>query len=91
MPESVSRHETLLMVVGTITLPMVTNLWPIWSKAPIYSALAVGLGAVFLGWSWLLWQRRPMIPTMPLFRFSIIYISALFLGLIIDSFRSVHA
>ncbi len=82
---------TLLMVLGTIFLPMVTNLWPIWSKAPIYTALALGLGSVFLGWSWLLWQRRPMMPTMPLFRFSIIYISALFLGLIVDSFRVGHA
>ena len=79
---------TLVMVIGTLVLPMVTSLWPIWQRVPVYTALAVVLGAVFLGWSWLLWQRRPVMATMPLFRFSIVYISALFLGLIVDSFRS---
>ena len=79
---------TLVMVIGTLVLPMVTSLWPIWQRAPVYTALAVVLGAVFLGWSWLLWQRRPVMATMPLFRFSIVYISALFLGLIVDSFRA---
>ena len=79
---------TLVMVVGTLVLPMLTSLWPIWQRAPVYTALAVVLGAVFLGWSWLLWQRRPIMATMPLFRFSIVYIGALFLGLIVDSFRT---
>lgn len=79
---------TLVMVIGTLALPMATSLWPIWQRAPVYTALAVVLGAVFLGWSWLLWQRRPVMATMPLFRFSILYIGALFLGLIVDSFRS---
>lgn len=78
---------TLVMVIGTIALPIVTDLWPIWTKAPVYTALSVSLGAVFLVWSWLLWKRRPVMPTMPLFRFSIIYIGALFVGLIVDSAR----
>jgi heme o synthase len=79
---------TVVMVIGTLCLPMLTSLWPIWQRAPVYTALAVVLGVVFLGWAWVLWQRRPMIATMPLFRFSILYIGALFLGLIIDSFRA---
>ena len=79
---------TVVMVIGTLCLPMMTSLWPIWQRAPVYTALAVVLGVVFLGWAWVLWQRRPMIATMPLFRFSILYIGALFLGLIIDSFRA---
>ena len=78
---------TVVMVIGTLLLPMVTNLWPIWVKAPVYTALAVVLGLVFLIWSWLLWQRRPVMATMPLFRFSIVYISALFIGLIVDAAR----
>jgi heme o synthase len=78
---------TVVMVIGTLALPMVTNLWPIWVKAPVYTALAVVLGLVFLVWSWLLWQRRPVMATMPLFRFSIVYISALFIGLIVDAAR----
>jgi len=79
---------TVVMVIGTLVLPMLTSLWPIWQRAPVYTVLAVVLGAVFLSWSWLLWQRRPVMATMPLFRFSIVYISALFLGLIVDSFRT---
>ena len=64
-----------------------TDLWPIWTKAPVYTALAVVLGAVFLIWAWILWKRRPVMATMPLFRFSIVYISALFVGLIVDAAR----
>ena len=76
---------TVVMVIGTLALPLATNLWPIWDRAPIYTALSVVLGSVFLVWTWLLWRRRPVMPTMPLFRFSIIYIGALFVGLIADS------
>jgi protoheme IX farnesyltransferase len=78
---------TVVMVIGTLALPIVTNLWPIWDKAPIYTALSVFLGVVFLVWTWLLWKRRPVMPTMPLFRFSILYIGALFVGLIADAMR----
>jgi heme o synthase len=76
---------TVVMVIGTLALPLVTDLWPIWTKAPVYTALAVILGAVFLVWSFVLWKRRPVMATMPLFRFSIVYISALFVGLIVDA------
>ncbi len=78
---------TVVMVIGTIALPMLTTPWLIGGAGPVYSVLAVVLGAVFLGWAWLLWQRRPVMETMPLFRFSIVYISALFIGLIVDSFH----
>ena len=78
---------TVVMVIGTLALPLMTDLWPIWTKAPVYTALAVILGGVFLIWSWALWKRRPVMATMPLFRFSIVYISALFVGLIVDAAR----
>ena len=78
---------TVVMVIGTLALPLMTDLWPIWTKAPVYTALAVVLGAVFLIWAWILWKRRPVMATMPLFRFSIVYISALFVGLIVDAAR----
>ena len=78
---------TVVMVIGTIALPMLTTPWLIGGAGPVYSALAVVLGAVFLIWAWLLWRRRPVMETMPLFRFSIIYIGALFVGMIVDSFH----
>ncbi len=78
---------TVVMVVGTLALPLLTTPSLIGGGAPVYTVLAVVLGVVFLGWSWLLWRRRPVMATMPLFRFSIVYISALFLGMIVDSFN----
>ncbi len=78
---------TVVLVIGTLALPMCTSFWPIWDKAPVYGALATVLGGVFLAWAFIVWKRRPVLPTMPLFRFSIIYICALFVGLIVDSFR----
>ncbi len=82
---------TVVMVIGTLALPACTaSLWPVWERSPLYTALAVVLGGVFLAWSWILWRRRPILPTMPLFRFSIVYVSVLFLALIIDASASSH-
>jgi protoheme IX farnesyltransferase len=78
---------TVVMVAGTLAVPwIVDRAGPTATTSPAYTVLAVALGAVFLVWSALLWRRRPVMATMPLFRFSIIYIAALFAGLIIDAF-----
>ncbi|GDY14728.1 protoheme IX farnesyltransferase [Planctomycetota bacterium] len=71
---------TVVMVAGSLLLPFAVQpmLW-------IYGALAVILGGVFLAWSWIVWKRRPMPATMPLFRFSIVYLFALFLGVMADA------
>lgn len=73
---------TVVMVAGSLTLP-----WLLSSveRSPFYTVSAVVLGAVFLGWTVLLWKRRPLIPTMPLFRFSIVYIGVLFLAMVVDA------
>jgi protoheme IX farnesyltransferase len=77
---------TVIMVIGTLALPWVVSLVePAFTHSPYYTAMAVVLGAVFLGWAALLWKRRPVMPTMPLFRFSIIYIGALFLAMVLDA------
>ena len=73
---------TVIMVAGTLALPWISSSF---SHNPFYTTLASTLGAVFLIWSLLLWKRRPVMPTMPLFRFSIIYIGALFLALVLDA------
>ena len=75
---------TVVMVIGSLLLPIGVE---VLAAGGVYLTLAVILGAVFLVWSWVVWRRRPVPQTMPLFRFSIIYIALLFVGLIIDGLR----
>jgi protoheme IX farnesyltransferase len=73
---------TIVMVVGTLAVPILV---PAFQHSPLYTALSLVLGAVFLVWTALLWRCRPVMPTMPLFRFSIVYIAALFVGMVVDA------
>ena len=76
---------TVVLVMGTLALPLALPLFtPALEHSPIYTATALVLGLVFLVWTAILWKRRPVVPTMPLFRFTIVYIGALFLGLVLD-------
>ncbi len=78
---------TVVMVVGTLLVPVLV---PAFEHSPLYTALSLVLGAVFLVWTALLWKHRPVMPTMPLFRFSIIYIAALFIGMLLDALTLSH-
>lgn len=73
---------TVVMVIGSLGLP-----WLVSSveQSPFYTVSAVVMGLVFLVWTAVLWKRRPMLPTMPLFRYSIVYIGVLFLALVLDA------
>lgn len=73
---------TVVMVAGSLALP-----WLLSSveRSPFYTVSAVVMGLVFLGWTALLWKRRPVMPTMPLFRYSIVYIGVLFLAMVVDA------
>jgi heme O synthase-like polyprenyltransferase len=73
---------TVVMVIATLLLPVVAGAF---TASSSYFAIAVVLGSVFLVWTLILWKRRPIMPTMPLFRFSIVYIAALFLGMVVDA------
>jgi protoheme IX farnesyltransferase len=72
----------IVLVAFTIALPLL----PSFSRSWIYLVLACVLGGVFLGWCAMLHWRRPVMQTMPLFRFTIIHLALLFLALIIDAF-----
>jgi heme o synthase len=76
---------TVVMVAGTLAVPVLV---PAFENSPIYTTLSLVLGAIFLVWTALLWRHRPVMPTMPLFRFSIVYIAALFIGMVCDALRS---
>jgi protoheme IX farnesyltransferase len=73
---------TVVLVAGTLAVPVLV---PAFEHSPLYTMLSLVLGAIFLVWTALLWRHRPVMPTMPLFRFSIIYIAALFLGMVVDA------
>jgi protoheme IX farnesyltransferase len=75
---------TVVLVAGTLALPLVSVVF----ARPAWIWLSLLLGAVFLLWTWRLWRHRPLLPTMPLFRFSIVYIAALFAALVVDAARS---
>ncbi len=77
---------TIVLVAATLAMPvLVHGFAPAFQRSPIYTALALALGAVFIVWTLVLWLRRPMPPSMPLFRFSILYIAALFAGMACDA------
>lgn len=79
---------TVVLVAGTLAVPVLV---PAFEHSPMYTTLSLVLGAVFLVWTALLWRHRPIMPTMPLFRFSIIYIAALFIGMVCDALNNgVH-
>ena len=78
---------TIIMVIGTLLVPVLV---PAFEHSPLYTMLSLILGAVFLVWTALLWKQRPVMPTMPLFRFSIVYIAALFIGMLIDALTASH-
>jgi heme o synthase len=72
----------VILVAFTVALPLL----PAFSRSWIYLGLACVLGAVFLAWCVLVHVRRPVPPTMPLFRFTILHLALLFLAIILDSF-----
>ena len=72
---------TVVLVAASIIGPLLAGYSDV---GPAYAICAVAGGCVFLWWTWRLWRHRPIIATMPLFSYTLLYIAALFTGLIID-------
>ena len=72
---------TAVMVAFSLALPF---LLPVFQVGWAYPTFAVLGGAIFIAWTWRLWRRRPVIPTMPIFAYSLVYIAALFAGVVVD-------
>jgi protoheme IX farnesyltransferase len=75
---------TLLMVAISLIL------WPVAKMGPIYLGAAVGLGAVFLWQAYALWRRgnseeASTQGAIALYRYSITYLSLLFLAVAVDA------
>ena len=76
---------TLLMVAISLVL------WPVAEMGPLYLAAAVGLGAVFIWQAYGLWRRGASEEAstqgaIRLYRYSISYLSLLFLAIALDTF-----
>jgi protoheme IX farnesyltransferase len=70
-----------VVLVATTTLPYAIRM----SGAP-YLTCALGLGAVFLGYSWRLYRRYSDRLARATFNYSIVYLAALFAALLVDHY-----
>jgi len=73
---------TLVLFAGTL-LPFVNGM-----SGWIYLVAAAGLGFAFIGYGWRLWRQYSDALARKTFRFSIVYLSALFAALLIDHYLS---
>lgn len=79
--------------IGLYTVLMVAIsliLWPVAQMGLIYLGAAVGLGAVFIGQAWSLWRRgaseeASTAGAISLYRYSITYLSLLFVAIAVDA------
>ena len=71
---------TLVLFAATL-LPFIDGM-----SGAIYLAAAVVLGAMFCGYAWKLWRRYSDDLARRTFRFSIVYLAALFAALLVDHY-----
>ncbi|MEO8848393.1 MAG: heme o synthase [Casimicrobiaceae bacterium] len=82
-----SRYTRLMIVLYTLVLVAVSCLpYAIRMSGIPYLCAALGLGAGFLGYAWALWRNYSDALARRAFRYSIIYLAALFTALLIDHY-----
>ena len=82
-----AEYTRLQIVLYTVALFAVSLLpFAIRMSGAIYLAAAVGLGAVFIGYAVQLYRRYSDALARRTFRFSIVYLAALFSALLIDHY-----
>jgi protoheme IX farnesyltransferase len=72
---------TVVLVVASVAMPALSNGFGL---RPAYTILALVGGGIFIAWTWRLWRQRPVMGTMPLFAYTLLYIAALFAGFVVD-------
>ena len=81
------KYTRLMIVLYTFALIGVSLMpFAIRMSGPLYLAAALGLGGVFLGYSILLYRRYSDDLARATFRYSIVYLAALFAALLVDHY-----
>jgi protoheme IX farnesyltransferase len=82
-PELTRLHILLytIVLVATTTLP-----YAIQMSGLVYLGAALALGAVFLAYAWSLYRRYSDAMARATFRYSIVYLAALFTALLVDHY-----
>jgi protoheme IX farnesyltransferase len=82
-----SRYTRLMIVLYTFVLVAVSCLpFAIRMSGFLYLAAALALGAVYLGYAWRLYRNYSDELARKAFRYSIVYLSALFAALLLDHY-----
>jgi protoheme IX farnesyltransferase len=86
LPVVAGRRRTLDHIVGYTVVLVAVSLLPflLGASGAVYGALALVLGAAFLRHAVRLWREDRDVLAMRAFRFSIVYLFALFSGLVAD-------
>ena len=84
----ITETKTQILIYSLILAPLGVAPYLIGMSSAIYGGLAALLGAVFVYKAWQLKQDDDLAKAMPLFTFSLYYLTILFFGLIGDKFVS---
>jgi protoheme IX farnesyltransferase len=86
MPAVATFKRTAAQILAYTVLVAVVSLVFAWTAGmgPLYWVAASGLGAVFLAYSWRLWQEPTEARAMQLFHWSITYVTLLFVAMAAD-------
>ena len=88
LPDTTGKTRTLADFKGKAVVLFAVTLMPYISgmSGVVYLASAVGLGAVFLGYTWKLYREYSDALARKTFRYSIVYLSLLFGALLVDHY-----
>jgi heme o synthase len=86
LPVVAGRRSTLEHILAYTVLLVVVTLVPVTLGLAglVYGALALGLGGVFIAYAVRLWRQDRDLLAMRTFRYSIVYLFALFAGFAVD-------
>ena len=74
-----------ILAYTLVLVPVTLALVPLGVAGPVYGVAALALGAAFIRFAWRLWRSAEIADAVRSFRFSILYLFALFVALAVDA------